>query len=248
MEEAIYLTFIVILALLLIITIWIIRNFIKYYVDPFEYESVRFDQLELKSGDLLFIRRFSSPHVFLSGEEFSHIAIVVILNCIPFVLELSYPGIYFMPLARHILGTGQAQTLYIRKIKSQIEITEKQVSNLLSQANKFKYIDGIGKYYFNLINKTNTDILVNFEKEKLGICGSFTMWALNELAILKCDEFNKKIGPNLISWLANHTNFEPLKRIDFISGTTYLRGSDYFELVQETIGLKQASTLSDKTN
>lgn len=247
MGDLAYLTVIVILFLLLLVTIWIIRNFVKYYVDPLEYEAIRFDQLELKTGDLLFVRRYSSPHVFLSGEEFSHVAIVVILKGVPYVLELSYPSIYFMPLARHILGTGQAQTLYIRKVKNHINISEKQVEDLLAKANRFKYVDGIGEYYFGLIAKSNADIISDLEKERIGICGSFTLWVLNELAILKCNEFYKKIGPNLMNWLLEHTNYGPVKRIDFISGTTYLSGSDYFDLVQETLGFKEANILSEST-
>ena len=70
----------------LILAIYIIANFLRYYVYPLNYVPVRYDELTMRTGDLLFVLQKSSPHTFISGEIFSHVCIIVVLNNIPHVL------------------------------------------------------------------------------------------------------------------------------------------------------------------
>lgn len=228
-----------ILVILLVFCIWIIRNFFKYYVDPLDYKPILYEDIQLKTGDLIFVRRYSSPHVFISGEIFSHTAIVIVLEGSPYVLELSHPHIYLMPFQRFLLGFGQGQILYIRQLKKEVYLTDRDVSLLLKKAKEIKYTRQAVRHYLNLTFKSNEEIINQIEENKRAICCTFILWVMNELGLLSEEDLKHKNGTNVIEWLSQHEKYGDIRRLSFFKKTLFFKPKDYYHITLQTLGLEE---------
>lgn len=231
-----------ILVIILAFCIWIIRNFFKYYVDPLEYEPIMYEDLRLKTGDLLFVRRYSSPHVFVSGEIFSHIAIIIVLDGSPYVLELSYPYVYITPFERCLLGFGQSQLFYVRQIKKEIFFTNNQIETILKKARDITYTNQVVRYYLNLTFKSNNEIINQIDETKLAVCNTFILWIMNQLGILSKEDLENKNGKNIMKWLSEHSGYGDIKKLSFFKKTLFFKPIDYYNIALDSLGLGDEQT------
>jgi len=200
-----------------------------------------YDDLKLQTGDLIFVRRYSSPHVFMSGEVFSHVAIVIIIimEGSPYVLELSHPHIYIMPFDRFLLGFGQGQIIYICRLKKEAYLTDRDVSLLLKKAKEITYTNRVVRHYLKLSFKSNGEIIKQIEENKSAVCSTFILWVMNELGLLSEEDLKHKNGTNVIEWLSKHEKYGDIRRLSFFKKTLFFKPIDYYHVTLQTLGLEE---------
>lgn len=194
-----------------------------------------YDDLKLKTGDLIFVRRYSSPHVFLSGEKFSHVAIVFIFQNEPYVLELSHPHIYFMPFNKFLLGAGQSQLFYIRQVQTKITMSNDEILLLLENAKKITYTNKVTRHYLKLSFKTNAQIIAEIDETEQAVCSTFILWVMNQLGLLSEDDLKHKNGTNIIGWLCEHEQYGEMHRLSFFKKTLFFNLSDYAQAATQIL-------------
>jgi hypothetical protein len=215
----------------LILAIYIIANFLRYYVYPLNYVPVRYDELTMRTGDLLFVLQKSSPHTFISGEIFSHVCIIVVLNNIPHVLELAYPYIYCTPFYRRALSAAEGQTFYIKSVNKNVNISDRDLQILVNKARDIKYNNNVIKYFLQSAITSGSYLIKNIDIKKEGICSTFVLWFLHKLNLLH--DVDSIETPRIITWLATSYNKHhlPVRRIRFFDGTPNTSFADHINIL-----------------
>ncbi len=222
---------IALLVVVICILVYIVANFLTHYVYPRGYVPVRYDDLTLRTGDLLFILQYSSPHNFISGETFSHVAIVVVIKNIPYVVELSYPYVYCTPFQRRVMSVAEGQTFYIKSVNVNVNIDDAALLNILAEAQNIKYVRKVIGYVLKTLCLSSDTIISNVSNKKEGICSTFVLWFLYKLGLTQTLEDMKP--PRLITWLSENYNkyHLPTRRIRFFDGTANVSFADHLRVV-----------------
>jgi len=214
-----------VLVFLLCMAIYVIYNFLNYYVYPLDYKAVRYDDLTLRTGDLLFVLQYSSPHNFVSGEQFSHVGIIVVVNNIPHVLELVYPYVSCTEFTRRVMSVAEGQTFYIKSVMADVKMPPR----LIEEAKNIKYSDKVISYALGTTLLSKEEINHYITNNKTGICSTFVLWVLDKFKLLDVDIKT----PKIITWLANDYNkyHLPTRRIRFFDGTANVGFSDHVNII-----------------
>ena len=220
-----------VLIIALFAALWVIYNFLNYYVYPINYKPVRYDDLVMNTGDLLFVLQYSSPHNFMSGERFSHVGIIVVLDNIPHVLELVYPHVLCTEFKRRVLSLAEGQMFYIKSINHKIDIGDSYLHQLITESKNINYTKRIINYYFKTATTSGEQIITDIHEKKEGICSTFVLWVLNKFKLI---DLNRVTTKKIITWLADeyNTHHLPVRRIRFFDGTANVSFSDHINILQ----------------
>ena len=220
-----------VLMIALFAALCVIYNFLNYYVYPLKYRPIRYDDLKLRTGDLIFVLQYSSPHNFISGERFSHVGIIVVLDNIPHILELVYPQVLCTEFKRRLMSIAEGQMFYIKSIGLEIDVSDYCLHQLIEESKNINYTKKIINYYFKIASTSGKQIITAIDEKKEGVCSTYVLWVLDKFKIIDLRDVKTQ---KIITWLANDYNSHhlPVRRIRFFDGTANVSFSDHVDIIR----------------
>lgn len=179
-------------------------RFYNHYVKPLDYPCIYYKDIVFKTGDLLLFRASASSHMWLTGDKFSHVAIIVKINNEPYSLELQPPNVKVTPIY-HRLDSYRDGTIYIKQINLQANSDPELLENILLFAKNIKYPETFTELR-NTYIKSCVESPWNITNDNDFICGKFVLHVLKQLSILS----GKETGIcNIGEWLSELEEARP---------------------------------------
>jgi hypothetical protein len=194
---------IAILIVINIILIYIVYCGYKYYIAPPDYQPINYNDIQFKTGDIILSKAFHTYIPFGVNSDFTHVGLIIVINKIPYLLEMLMPFPYLTPLS-HKLTENDGKLLFYKKLKTilnseQLKLLEGYITKSESMLyRKFPY-------------KSNTE---SFSNEL--VCTEFVFHALHEAKIVDKAKYD---GTVLLNYIRDLEEYEPVKYLKFSPAT-----------------------------
>jgi len=235
---------------IILILIYICRNYWMFYSDQYSYEMIYYSNIEFHTGDILLMRDFQSTHNWFSGHKFSHCGAIVVVDGVPYVLEMEYSVMYFTKLEDR-LKQNDGVVYYIKQLKEPLPPSVlAKVPELLQLAQQFKYPEDVCTNFIELFTQTVREKLTVAENRKELNCAVFVMWILYRLGILDADLIDSYTSIHINNWfLQLDKKYDEVRLIRFHVGKPHIVLQKYLADLTEppVVDAKAAKMRSEKT-
>jgi hypothetical protein len=230
------------LVIVLILAI-VCRNFLNYYVDPYDYKTVLYSDLSLQTGDLMLERTYSSPQVWITGTKFSHVGVIVVINSVPYIIEGAYPGVWLTKFSERIQGANGSR-FYVKQRTRQLSVDKlNYVTHVIERAKQFRYANDITACFLKNRLTTVENMCKYIDTHKECICDMFCIWFLRNIGALQFER--NKIDCYDLNWLSKMEGYSEIRRMTLFAGCVLMPLHYYPKLLLEAINPFSRPTASD---
>lgn len=220
------------LVIILILAI-ICRNFLKYYVDPYDYKTVLHKDLSLQTGDLMLERSYSSPQMWITGTKFSHAGVIVVINSVPYIIEMSYPGVYLTKFSDRIHGANCSR-FYVKQRERPLSVDKlNYVAHVIERAKQFRYANDIVACFVKNRSTTVENMCEYIDTHKECVCNMFCIWFLRNIGALHFER--NKTDCYDVNWLSKMDGYDEIRRLKLFDGEILLPLHYYPKFMLEAI-------------
>jgi hypothetical protein len=173
-----------------------------YYIRAPDFEKVDFNNITFKTGDLLLFKSYNSYIPLVTVIDYCHIGIIIVIDNVPFVLEMYNPCAYLTPLL-HKLLENDGGIIFYKKLKKPLSFHQiNKIDVFLRQSEQIKYRE----YMY----ESNTD-----SKDNEMVCTEYIYHLLCDAEIINKADYD---GTFLLNYLGNlKTTYDDPKYIIFFS-------------------------------
>jgi len=224
-------TLIIILAIILAASILTNIRFYDHYVKPLDYPCVYYKDIKFRTGDLLLFRSLSSMHMWMIGDKFSHVGVVLVINNVPHCLEFQPPNAKLTPLYER-LDKYKEGVICVKQLQYDLSTDQNinlplRISDILSFANNLKYPETFAQTRDVHIKSCITNPWMVKNSSDFD-CRKFMLQVLKKLGIL---QGNEKVACNIATWLSELSYpYGEIKKLSFFDETCLENNGDLWSI------------------
>lgn len=217
------------LLVIVIILVYLLVGFYNYWLSPIEFDTILFNDIQFQTGDMLFFKNYKSLSVPLTHTIFSHVGIVIIINKIPFVLEMVTPFAYITPL-KHKLMENDGIVYFYKKIMSPInDANLTKLYNFLEKSENLTYRTRPQNINYNMLEQTT-------------VCSEFVYHCLINIGILDKSKYDNTQLLDFLSLLTQASDsyqYDKVKKISFFIIDHQYKFTELIDIAINGIAVKE---------
>lgn len=195
-----------IILLILIISLFFNYRFFNHYAKVPKYPCKYYKNIKFKTGDLILFKSLTSFHLFITGQQFSHVGIVLEYNRQLYCLEMYEPNVKITPLF-HRFNMFKDGYIAIKQLNKPVNINDK-INKLFEWSETLEYPKETFKISSTFIKSCVGDIWDTSDKSDIH-CAKYILHCMKYLELLNG---NEKIQCNTLDYLINlkklHNGYE----------------------------------------
>lgn len=198
------------LIVIILMLLYVLYCMYYYYIRPPRFERIDYNNIVFKTGDLMLFKSFNSYIPLIKAVDYCHIGIIIVIDKIPFVLEMYNPCAYLTKLSDKLLE-NDGGIIYYKELKRPLSIDQIHKTEIfLKQSENIMYRE--------YIQDCNVD-----SKDTTMVCTEFIYHLLKDIGIIDHKKYDGTFLLNYLGDLQDHyyqpkyiVFFNTLRRYDVV--------------------------------